>query len=125
MSIILFTEPNSPGSLTALPSTLSPVSVTLVWQSGGGIFDQYKLSYREIGSEVLKIVKVMDKTVTTFFIDGLDPGTAYVFKVSSISGTGETSTISTPRVVTVTTGMIITLISPSFSILLILNAVRH
>ena len=46
----------------------------------------------------------MDKTTSSYEVDGLDPGTAYVFKVVSISGAGELSTTSNPRVLTVTTG---------------------
>ncbi|XP_072046356.1 uncharacterized protein [Amphiura filiformis] len=103
LNIIQRTKPNSPGSLTVAPGSLSPVSGTLIWQSGGGVFDQYQLSYRKIGSEIRNIMRTLDKTTTFYNVDGLDPGTAYVFKVASISGTGETSTISTPRVLTVTT----------------------
>ena len=49
-------------------------------------------------------MRTQDKTSTSYEVDGLDPGTAYVFKVVSISGTGELSTTSNPRVLTVTTG---------------------
>ena len=104
MFLISVTEPTTPARLTVMPSSLTAVSLSLTWQEGVGDFDQYELSYRMIGSEISTTLGRLDKSTTFYSIDGLDPGTAYVFKVSAISGTGETATISSPRVLTVTTG---------------------
>uniref|UniRef100_A0A0N8CD86 Down syndrome cell adhesion molecule n=1 Tax=Daphnia magna TaxID=35525 RepID=A0A0N8CD86_9CRUS len=68
-------------------------SVYLAWRSGfdGGLFQSYRLRYRQIGNEFYKYADVYPTNVTAFTLGGLALGTEYLFGIMAFNNLGESN----------------------------------
>ncbi|XP_046635770.1 synaptogenesis protein syg-2-like isoform X3 [Daphnia pulicaria] len=80
------------------PLALHVVNVThdsahLIWRSGfdGGLFQSYRLRYRQIGNEFYKYADVYPTNTTAFTLGGLALGTEYLFGIMAFNNLGESN----------------------------------
>nr|XP_006815249.1 PREDICTED: fibronectin-like [Saccoglossus kowalevskii] len=100
-----FTRPNAPGSITV--GTVTPNELPVTWIAAAGDYDFiYELSYAANGG-VQTIVDTVDKSVTSYVIDGLQPDTSYDVTVIAKVGTGDEAMLSDSSVVTASTAVIL------------------
>ncbi|XP_059352881.1 nephrin-like [Daphnia carinata] len=68
-------------------------SVYLAWRSGfdGGLFQSYRLRYRQIGNEFYKYADVYPTNMTAFTLGGLALGTEYLFGIMAFNNLGESN----------------------------------
>ncbi|XP_077999957.1 uncharacterized protein LOC144452687 [Glandiceps talaboti] len=97
------TRPQAPSNIAVGATTTT--SITVVWTSPLGDFDNYEVSYRD-PSDVDHFVQVVEAGTNQLTIEGLDHSTTYTVFVVSKIGSGNDEVKSTPTSVDVTTDAI-------------------
>ncbi|EFX79012.1 hypothetical protein DAPPUDRAFT_305049 [Daphnia pulex] len=84
-------RPDSPLALHVVNVTHD--SAHLIWRSGfdGGLFQSYRLRYRQIGNEFYKYADVYPTNTTAFTLGGLALGTEYLFGIMAFNNLGESN----------------------------------
>ena len=90
--------PAAPANLQA--SNIATTSAVLSWDAPSGHITGYKILYRISvpGSQLETLVANTSDTLTTYTVQGLEPGTAYAFRVVAIGPGGESSMSNFVRV---------------------------